>query len=205
MQCARLLYSGITQRMLLNCRMPTSDMFLVEQGFCRNAIKDAMSNRNSCCSQTRMQRLEGVRLEVDSRRRTVAELARKIDRQRAKLPQTRSKGEFEMEQTIKKMQHKENKLSGEMSLLCQVLPGDPACTIVSIHYCGGASSSGRQRQYSLCIVQLPKCWSEMRLHEFHSISCHPFIAILSACCSPWTWAQTCAKLFASGYLKAAQL
>lgn len=59
-----------------------------------------------------MQRLEGVRLEVDSRRRTVAELARKIDRQRAKLPQTRSKGEFEMEQTIKKMQHKENKLSG---------------------------------------------------------------------------------------------
>ncbi len=65
--------------------------------------------------QTRMQRLEGVRLEVDSRRRTVADLARKIDRQRAKLPQTRSKGEFEMEQTIKKMQHKENKLSGKSS------------------------------------------------------------------------------------------
>ena len=66
--------------------------------------------------QTRMQRLEGVRLEVDSRRRTVAELARKIDRQRARLPQTRSKGEFEMEQTIKKMQHKENKLSGAHKL-----------------------------------------------------------------------------------------
>jgi hypothetical protein len=63
--------------------------------------------------QQRMQKLEGVRLEVDSRRRTVAELGVKIDRQRARLPQTRSKGEFEMEQTIKKMQHKENKLAGK--------------------------------------------------------------------------------------------
>jgi hypothetical protein len=61
--------------------------------------------------QQRMTKLEGVRLEVDSRRRTVAELGMKIDRQRARLPQTRSKGEFEMEQTIKKMQHKENKLA----------------------------------------------------------------------------------------------
>ena len=45
-------------------------------------------------------------------RRTVADLGQRIDKQRARLPQTRNKGEFEMEQTIKKMQHKENKLAG---------------------------------------------------------------------------------------------
>lgn len=61
--------------------------------------------------QTRMTKLEGLRLEVDSRRRTVADLGQRIDKQRARLPQTRNKGEFEMEQTIKKMQHKENKLA----------------------------------------------------------------------------------------------
>jgi len=59
-----------------------------------------------------MKRLEGVRLEVDSRRHTVAALGAKIEGQRARLPQTRSKGEFQMEQTIRKMQHKENKLAG---------------------------------------------------------------------------------------------
>lgn len=59
-----------------------------------------------------MKRLEGVRLEVDSRRHTVAALGGKIEAQRARLPHTRSKGEFQMEQTIRKMQHKENKLAG---------------------------------------------------------------------------------------------
>jgi len=63
-------------------------------------------------AQGRMKRLEGVRLEVDSRRHTVAALGAKIEGQRARLPQTRSKGEFQMEQTIRKMQHKENKLAG---------------------------------------------------------------------------------------------
>ena len=62
--------------------------------------------------QARMNKLEGVRLEVDSRRRTVAELGQKIDKQRARLPQTKVKGEFDIEQTIKKVQHKENKLAG---------------------------------------------------------------------------------------------
>ena len=66
--------------------------------------------------QARMNKLEGVRLEVDSRRRTVAELGQKIDKQRARLPQTKSKGEFDIEQTIKKVQHKENKLAGESNL-----------------------------------------------------------------------------------------
>ena len=59
----------------------------------------------------RMKRLEGVRLEVDSRRRTVVALGCKIDRQRLRLPQTRSKGEWAMEQSIKAMQHKEHKLA----------------------------------------------------------------------------------------------
>ena len=61
--------------------------------------------------QARMKRLEGVRLEVDSRRRTVVALGCKIDRQRLRLPQTRSKGEWAMEQSIKAMQHKEHKLA----------------------------------------------------------------------------------------------
>ncbi|KAK9808708.1 hypothetical protein WJX72_002336 [[Myrmecia] bisecta] len=61
--------------------------------------------------QTRMQRLEAVRLEVDSRRRTVTDLARKIDKQRARVPQKGAKGEFDLDQLIKKQQHKENKLA----------------------------------------------------------------------------------------------
>lgn len=61
--------------------------------------------------QQRMKRLESLRLEVDSRRRTVAKLGKKVDVQRARLPQTRAKGEYEMENTIKILQHKESKLS----------------------------------------------------------------------------------------------
>ena len=34
-----------------------------------------------------------------------------VDAQRARLPQTRAKGEYEMENTIKVLQHKEAKLS----------------------------------------------------------------------------------------------
>lgn len=34
-----------------------------------------------------------------------------VDLQRARLPQTRAKGEYEMENTIKVLQHKESKLS----------------------------------------------------------------------------------------------
>ena len=59
--------------------------------------------------QTRMRRLEGVRLEVDSRRRTVVDLRHSIDAKRGKA-QT-PKLEFQAEQLIKKMQHKENKLA----------------------------------------------------------------------------------------------
>lgn len=61
--------------------------------------------------QNRMNKLESLRLEVDSRRRTVAKLGKKVDMQRARLPQTRAKGEYEMENTIKVLQHKESKLS----------------------------------------------------------------------------------------------
>jgi hypothetical protein len=59
----------------------------------------------------RMKKLEALRLEVDSRRRTVARLGRRVDVQRAQLPQTRARGEYEMESTIKVLQHKESKLS----------------------------------------------------------------------------------------------
>ena len=80
--------------------------------------------RAACMRQGRMKRLEGVRLEVDSRRHTVAALGAKIEAQRARLPQTRSKGEFQMEQTIRKMQHKENKLAGARPAPCR--KRDPA-------------------------------------------------------------------------------
>ena len=61
--------------------------------------------------QNRMTKLEAVRLEVDSRRRTVAKLGKRVDVQRAQLPQTRARGEYDMENTIKVLQHKEAKLS----------------------------------------------------------------------------------------------
>lgn len=61
--------------------------------------------------ELRMRKLEEIRLEVDSRRRTVQDLAHKVDKQKAKLAQTRAKGEDEMQMTIKTMQHKENKLT----------------------------------------------------------------------------------------------
>jgi hypothetical protein len=60
---------------------------------------------------TRMRKLEALRLEVDSRRRTVARLGRRVDAQRAGLPATRARGEFDMENTVKALQHKESKLS----------------------------------------------------------------------------------------------
>ena len=67
-----------------------------------------------------MKRLEGVRLEVDSRRRTVDELNRNVNKQRAGLPQnpssTRTKGEIQVDQTIKKLTHKDSKLTGELFL-----------------------------------------------------------------------------------------
>lgn len=61
--------------------------------------------------QNRMKKLEALRLEVDSRRRTVASLGKRVDVQRAQLPQTRARGEYDMENTIKVLQHKEAKLS----------------------------------------------------------------------------------------------
>lgn len=64
--------------------------------------------------QTRMKKLEQVRLEVDSRRHTVSQLAQKIEKQRAKLTAAgdRAKSEENIEATIRRMQHKENKLAG---------------------------------------------------------------------------------------------
>lgn len=63
-----------------------------------------------------MKRLEQVRLEVDSRRHTVTALGHAIEKQRAKVApagtSTAQKVENQMDQTIRKMQHKENKLAG---------------------------------------------------------------------------------------------
>ena len=63
-----------------------------------------------------MKRLEGVRLEVDSRQRTVNSLTTTLNKQRAGLPpnptQLRTKGEVSVDQTIRKLTNKDNKLAG---------------------------------------------------------------------------------------------
>lgn len=64
----------------------------------------------------RMRALEKQRLEVDSRRRTVAGLSARVDGQRSKLGVGGTKAEQKrekLERTIKLLQHKEGKLSGE--------------------------------------------------------------------------------------------
>ena len=77
--------------------------------------------------QGRMKRLEQVRLEVDSRRHTVNALNRAIAQKQKKAPQagappTRGSQSIEtqIELTIRRMQHKENKLAGagRSRLLC---------------------------------------------------------------------------------------
>jgi hypothetical protein len=60
--------------------------------------------------QERMRRLEALRLELDSRRRTVADLQGRCERVRANLGTTRARGEVDMELTLRKMQHKEDKM-----------------------------------------------------------------------------------------------
>jgi hypothetical protein len=62
-----------------------------------------------------MKRLEGVRLEVDSRQRTVSGLTTTLNKQRATLPpsntQMRTKGEVNVDTTIRKLTNKDNKLA----------------------------------------------------------------------------------------------
>ena len=73
-----------------------------------------------------MKRLEGLRLEVDSRRRTVLGLRQAIDAKASKA-QT-PKGEFQTEQLIRKMQHKENKLASA----CPPWPALTRCAWLSV-------------------------------------------------------------------------
>ncbi|KAI8465768.1 MAG: hypothetical protein J3K34DRAFT_77933 [Monoraphidium minutum] len=63
----------------------------------------------------RMRRLESLRLELDSRRRTVMELQVRCERLRAGLGSTRARGEMELELALRKMQHKEDKMQRTMS------------------------------------------------------------------------------------------
>lgn len=64
--------------------------------------------------QSRLKEVEALRLEVDSRRHTVITLAADVDRLRAKLSKVNGadgKLEGTLDDTIKKLQHKEGKLS----------------------------------------------------------------------------------------------
>ena len=64
--------------------------------------------------QARIRELEQLRLEVDSRRHTVIDLATSVDKQRTKLSKANGgdgKLEGGLDDTIKKLQHKETKLS----------------------------------------------------------------------------------------------
>jgi hypothetical protein len=60
-----------------------------------------------------MKRLEALRLELDSRRRTVSDLQARCERARASLGTTRARGEVELEVSLRKMQHKEDKMQRE--------------------------------------------------------------------------------------------
>ena len=69
--------------------------------------------------QGRMKRLEQVRLEVDSRRHTVNALNHAISTKQGRQPkpgtnpsQSNQRLETQIELTIRRMQHKENKLAG---------------------------------------------------------------------------------------------
>ena len=62
----------------------------------------------------RMKEVEALRLEVDSRRHTVIDLAASVDKLRAKLGKVGghdAKLEASLDDTIKKLQHKEGKLT----------------------------------------------------------------------------------------------
>lgn len=61
--------------------------------------------------EVRMKRLEAIRLEVDSRRRTEADLSMKVEKQRDNLPRTGAKGNDQMQDTMRELQHKQNKLA----------------------------------------------------------------------------------------------
>lgn len=61
--------------------------------------------------EVRMKRLEQIRLEVDSRRRTEADLSMKVEKLRDNLPRTGAKGNEQMQDTIRELQHKQNKLA----------------------------------------------------------------------------------------------
>ncbi|KIZ01499.1 hypothetical protein MNEG_6464 [Monoraphidium neglectum] len=63
----------------------------------------------------RMKRLEGLRLELDSRRRTVTDLQVRCERVRASLGTTRARGEMDLEVNLRRMQHKEDKMQRAMS------------------------------------------------------------------------------------------
>ncbi|KAI8464016.1 MAG: hypothetical protein J3K34DRAFT_441919 [Monoraphidium minutum] len=63
----------------------------------------------------RMKRLEGLRLELDSRRRTVTDLQVRCERVRASLNTTRARGEVDLEVNLRRMQHKEDKMQRTMS------------------------------------------------------------------------------------------
>lgn len=64
--------------------------------------------------QVRLKQVEALRLEVDSRRHTVIDLAASVDKQRAKLSKMQGSDyrvEAALDETIKKLQHKEGKLA----------------------------------------------------------------------------------------------
>jgi hypothetical protein len=112
-------------------------------------------------AQGRMKRLEAVRLEVDSRRHTVTTLTKECDKLRAKLqpgangPQA-SKLEFQIDQSIKKMQHKENKLAGML-----------------LHQAPGVSSVRLQLTSVVCVLLLSGSVAKTRCTP--TCSCAPVI------------------------------
>ena len=133
---------------------------------CQTAFKDfpfgvrcGSRGRATTCAQTRMRRLEGVRLEVDSRRRTVVDLRHSIDAKRSK-PQT-PKLEFQTEQLIKKMQHKENKLASTCT--CPFKPHLKPCLELQVPGRAGPCLSYLTKGCLACGTP-GSCWVELQQH-----------------------------------------
>ncbi|GMH33161.1 hypothetical protein BSKO_00995 [Bryopsis sp. KO-2023] len=66
-------------------------------------------------AQTRMKRLEGIRLELDSRRRTVEILYGKAEKQKSSMGGGGMRAQHHHDDTLKKMHHKENKKNATMA------------------------------------------------------------------------------------------
>lgn len=101
----------------------------------------------------RMKEVEALRLEVDSRRHTVIDLAASVDKQRAKLGKLGghdAKLEMSLDDTIKKLQHKEGKLTRALLYCCVVFTCMYYSNAVIIYRCSCGAVVSREGTSLVC-------------------------------------------------------